>query len=267
MSLKADIGIFGGSGFYKILDNVREVKVETPYGMTSDMLMLAEISGKNVVFLPRHGRHHMLPPHLINYRANVWAMKSMGVKCVIGPCAAGSLQEHIRPGDFVVVDQFVDRTKCRKDTFFDGPIATHVSPAETYCPDLRKLAVEASTRAGVKVHDGGTVVVIEGPRFSTKAESKWFTAMGWDVINMTQYPEGYLARELEMCYVCLALITDYDAGLLGANIQPVTTHEIMEVFNRNLTNLRIVLFDMLEKINLHRPCDCHSALAAARFDT
>ena len=204
---QAQVGIFGGSGFYSFLENVREIKVETPYGAPSDKVTLGEVGGKTVAFLPRHGRDHSLPPHVINYRANVWAMKSLGVTDIIGPNACGSLQGHVKPGHFVICDQFVDRTSGRKDTFYDGPITTHVSAADPYCPILREHAVTVCQQQGVVVHPAGTVVVIQGPRFSTKAESHWFTSMGWEVINMTQYPECYLARELEMSYVNISVIT------------------------------------------------------------
>ena len=176
-----------------------------------------------MAFLPRHGRRHTIPPHRINYRANVWAMRSLGVKAVISPCAAGSLQLHVEPGHFVVSDQFVDRTSGRADTFFDGPIVSHVSSAEIYDPTLRALALDVIREHGITVHDGGTVVVIQGPRFSTRAESKWFSDAGWEVINMTQYPEAYLCRELGMAVVNIALITDYDAGVLEGT-EAVTAH-------------------------------------------
>ena len=162
---RAEIGVFGGSGFYQLLDDVREVKVDTPYGAPSDSFFLAEVAGRKVAFLPRHGRRHTIPPHRINYRANVWAMRSLGVKAVISPCAAGSLQLHVKPGDFVVGDQFVDRTRGREETFFDGPIVTHLSSAEPYDPTLRRLAIETIRDHGIDVHDAGRLVVINGPRF------------------------------------------------------------------------------------------------------
>jgi 5'-methylthioadenosine phosphorylase len=243
----AEIGVFGGSGFYSLLEDVREVKVDTPYGPPSDSVMLAKVSGRDVAFLPRHGRNHTLPPHKINYRANVWAMRSLGVQAVISPCAAGSLQADVNPGDFVVCDQFVDRTLARIDTFYDGPIVTHVSPADTYDPVLRRLAVETIRAHGIPCHDGGTVVVIQGPRFSTKAESKWFTEAGWQVINMTQYPEAYLCRELGMAVVNIALITDYDSGVV-ANAEAVTAHSVLEVFEKNAERIKKVVLDMVGKM-------------------
>jgi len=243
----AEIGVFGGSGFYSLLEGVREVKVDTPYGPPSDAIFLATVSGRKVAFLPRHGRHHTLPPHMINYRANVWAMRSLGCRCIISPCAAGSLQIHVQPGDFVVCDQFVDRTNGRKDTFFDGPIVTHVSAAETYHPLLRQLAIEAIRENDIPVHDAGTVVVIQGPRFSSKAESKWFHDAGWEVINMTQYPEAYLCRELGMGVVNISLITDYDSGV-HAGTEAVNATNVLEVFRSNSEKIKKVVLDLIGKI-------------------
>lgn len=247
---RADVGIFGGSGFYSLLPQVREVKIETPYGPPSDTIALATVGDKQVAFLPRHGKSHALPPHQINYRANVWAMKSLGVTDILAPNACGSLQSHVKPGHLVVCDQFVDRTSGRKDTFYDGPVTTHVSAVEPYCPVLRAHAVAVCKNLGVDVHERGTVVVIQGPRFSTKAESRWFTGQGWEVINMTQYPECYLARELEISYVNLSLITDYDAGLVGddPDIKPVTNDEVLRVFEANKAKLKDVLFRMIETL-------------------
>ncbi|MDI9641292.1 S-methyl-5'-thioadenosine phosphorylase [Kamptonema cortianum] len=243
----AEIGVFGGSGFYSLLDQVTEVKVDTPYGKPSDSVMLAEVAGRKVAFLPRHARDHSIPPHKINYRANVWAMHKLGVQAVISPCAVGSLQRHIAPGSFVVTDQFVDRTKGRDDTFYDGPVTTHISPADMYDKTMRKLAVEAIRANGIEAHDGGTVVVIQGPRFSTKAESEWFTKMGWDIINMTQYPEGYLCHELGMAVVNIGLVTDYDSGVV-ADVEAVTAHSVLEVFKQNAENARKVVLDLIEKL-------------------
>lgn len=247
MANQAEIGVFGGSGFYSLLEDVREVKVDTPYGPPSDSVFLATVHGRKVAFLPRHGRKHTIPPHIINFRANVWAMKSLGCKAIISPCAAGSLQKHVEPYHFVVCDQFVDRTNGRKDTFFDGPIVTHVSPAETYDPLLRKLAIEAIRENGVVCHETGTVVVIQGPRFSTKAESKWFHDAGWEVINMTQYPEAYLCRELGMAVVNISLITDYDAGV-HADTGAVNAHDVLAVFNANSEKIKQVVLSLIGKI-------------------
>jgi len=241
---QAEIGVFGGSGFYSLLDDVEEVTVDTPYGPPSAPVTIGDIAGKRVAFLPRHGRSHELPPAQINYRANVWAMRSLGVKAVIAPCAAGSLQLHVKPGDFVVCDQFVDRTRNRPNTFYDGPIVTHVSSAETYDPVLRQLAIETIRDHGIEVHEKGTVVVIEGPRFSTKAESKWFSDAGWEVINMTQYPEAWLCRELGMAVVNISLITDYDAGV-HEGTEAVDARSVLEVFAQNAERIQKVVLDLI----------------------
>ena len=260
-----EIGVFGGSGFYSLLESVSEVKVDTPYGEPSDSLFVGDIHGKKVVFLPRHGRKHTIPPHKINYRANLWAMHELGVKRILSPCAVGSLQKNIKPGDFVISDQYVDRTRGRIDTFYDGPIATHVSAADPYCPELRELAIKATKESNITCHETGTVVVIQGPRFSTKSESKWFTSMGWSTINMTQYPEGHLAKELEMCVMNIALATDYDCGLVG-DVEPVSHNEVMRVFQNNLDNLRKVLFRLIDLIPNERVnCKCNEVLKHARF--
>ena len=246
---KAEIGIFGGSGFYKFLDKTEEVVVETPYGAPSSPVTLGDIEGRKVAFLPRHGLKHEYPPHVINYRANAWAMKDLGCTMIIGPCATGSLQPHVKPGDFVICDQFVDRTSGRIDTFYDGPITTHPAMADPYSPDLRKVAIEVAKEQGISVHEKGTVVVIQGPRFSTRAESKWFSSMGWEVINMTQYPEAYLCRELDMAYLNISLITDYDVGLEGdPNIKPVTHEEVIRVFTENNEKLKNLLFGIVPRM-------------------
>lgn len=247
LNQSAEIGVFGGSGFYSLLEDVREVKVDTPYGAPSDSVFLATVAGRKVAFLPRHGRNHTIPPHGINYRANVWAMRSLGCKAIISPCAAGSLQAHVAPGHFVVCDQFVDRTNGRKDTFYDGPIVTHVSPAETYDAVLRKLAIETIEAHGITCHHTGTVVVIQGPRFSTKSESKWFHDQGWEVINMTQYPEAYLCHELGMAVVNISLITDYDSGV-HAGTEAVNAHDVLEVFKSNSEKIKKVVLDLIGKL-------------------
>ena len=215
--------------------------------------------------MPRHGRNHTILPHMINYRANVYAMKKLGCQRVISPCAAGSLQKHVQPGDFVVCDQYVNFTNCRKDTFFDGPIVTHPSAALPYCEEMRQKAIEACKKSNVNVHKTGTVVVVNGPRFSTMAESKFFTQMGWEVINMSQYPEVNLVKELNMCPLTIALITDYDCGLVG-DVAPVSHNEVIEVFNSNIKNLKNVLYNLIESLPLERnKCACAKTLEASRL--
>lgn len=258
--MTAEIGIFGGSGFYSLAEGVEAVNVQTPYGPPSGPVSVGEMGGRRVAFIARHGAQHEIPAHAINFRANLWAFRELGVTRVIGPCAAGSLQPHVEPGHVVVCDQVVDRTSGRVQTFYDGPQTVHISWAEPFCPELRPLATAAARGAGLTVHDRGTIVVIQGPRFSTKAESAWYRAAGWDVINMTLYPEAYLARELEMCYVNLSLATDYDSALRDEpGIEPVTMDEVFRVFAANLATLRDALHTLVADIPAGRDCVCSHA--------
>jgi 5'-methylthioadenosine phosphorylase len=259
---EAEVGIFGGSGFYSFLEDVEEVEIETPFGKPSAPVAIGAVSGKRVAFLPRHGRAHELPPAQINYRANVWAMRETGARRLIGPCASGALRADLRLGEFVVCDQFVDRTWGRPDTFYEGAPVTHVSAADPYCPDLRGLLVETARELGIPVRDGGTVVVVQGPRFSTRAESRWFQDAGWDMINMTAYPEGYLARELELCYANISMVTDHDVGVEGA--EPVSHEQVIRVFEENNERLRELLHAVIPRIG-PQPADvCATALRHAR---
>jgi 5'-methylthioadenosine phosphorylase len=262
---QADIGVFGGSGFYSLLDGpIQQASVQTPYGPPSDSIAIGRLGDVRVAFLPRHGPHHRIPPHAINYRANLWAMAQLGVTRLIAPTAAGSLQPEIKPGDFVVCDQFVDRTYAREQTFYDGPRVVHISTAEPYCPELREHSVAVGRELGITVHERGTVVVIQGPRFSTRAESQWYSKQGWEVINMTQYPEAVLARELEMCYVNIALITDYDAGLEGeAGIRPVSVADVVRVLNDNNERVRRLIERLVPRVHGARTCSCSRALEHA----
>jgi 5'-methylthioadenosine phosphorylase len=259
----AEIGVFGGSGFYSFLDATEEVEVETPYGAPSAPVTIAEVEGKRIAFLPRHGRGHELPPHRINFRANLWALKEVGVTRVIGPCACGALDGTLALGEFVVLDQFVDRTSGRADTFYEGAPITHVSAAEPYCPDLRRVLVETARDLDIAVRDGGTVVVIQGPRFSSAAESRWFSSVGWQVVNMTQYPECHLARELELCYASVAMVTDYDVGVEG--VDAVSSSTVQRVFADNLERLRALLLAAIPRIGPQPEDVCSTALAEARF--
>jgi 5'-methylthioadenosine phosphorylase len=263
---RAEFGVFGGSGFYKLADSSRGISVKTPYGQPSARVTLSEIEGRNVAFLPRHGVRHEFPPHTVPYRANVFAFKRLGVTRIIAPNAVGSLRGEVGPGDLVFCDQFVNFTSGRKDTFYDGPETTHVSTAAPYCPQMRGVAIDAARVLGLRFHRTGTVVVIQGPRFSTKAESKFFSRQGWDVINMTQYPEVALAREQEMCYLNVSLVTDYDAGLEGdPTVKPVSHEEVIRVFDRNLENLRRLITEIVKRLPEERTCDCGSALEHARL--
>ncbi len=259
---RADVGVFGGSGFYTLMEGpVEQISVQTPYGAPSDAITVGRIGDVRVAFLPRHGPHHRLPPHAINYRANLWAMGHLGVTRLIAPTAAGSLQPHIKPGDFVVCDQFVDRTSAREQTFFDGPRVVHISSADPYCSELRTQSIDVGRQLGITVHEHGTVVVIQGPRFSTRAESQWYSRQGWEVINMTQYPEVVLARELAMCYVNIALITDYDAGLDGeAGIEPVSVADVVQVMHANNDRVRQLIQGLVPRLGGERGCACGRAL-------
>ena len=243
-SEQISVGVFGGSGFYSFLDDAHEVKVDTPYGDPSAPVVVGEIGGRSVGFIPRHGTKHNIPPHAINYRANVWAMKELGATDVILPCAAGSLQKDVPPGTFVLCDQVVDRTSGRVHTFYDGPETTHVSFAEPYDAEMRSVAIECAKELGIPLRETGTLVVIEGPRFSTKAESKWFMDAGWEVINMSQYPEAWLCRELGMAVVNISLITDYDAGVLEGT-EAVNAHDVLEVFSANAERIQKVVLDLI----------------------
>jgi 5'-methylthioadenosine phosphorylase len=260
----AEIGVFGGSGFYSFLEHTETVEVDTPYGKPSAPPVIGEVGGRRVAFIPRHGLTHEFPPHRVPYQANVWAMKELGVGRVLGPNACGSLQANVKPGEFVICDQLVDRTHDRVNTFYDGPVTTHISFADPYCPVMRESIVAQGRSLDIPLHDRGTVVVIEGPRFSTRAESAWFASAGWEVINMTQYPEALLARELELCYANISLITDYDVGVEG--VPPVTHEEVVRVFTENNERLRSLLFAVIPELSAERTCECATALTGARFE-
>jgi len=263
---KAEIGVFGGSGFYSLFGSAEKVAIDTRYGAPSAPLTVSRIGGRSVAFLPRHGVHHEYPPHVVPYRANMLAFKELGVTRVMCPCAVGSLKPEVEPGDLVFCDQLVNSTGGREDTFYDGPETTHVSTADPYCPEMRRIGIEVAQKLGLKAHETGTVVVIQGPRFSTRAESKFFRAQGWDVVNMTQYPEVVLARELELCYLNVSLVTDYDAGLEGdPKIVPVSHEDVMKVFDRNLGRLRSLIIEIAKALPKERGCGCGRSLKHARL--
>jgi 5'-methylthioadenosine phosphorylase len=260
--VQAAVGVFGGSGFYSFLDDVEEVVVDTPFGPTSALVTIGTVGDRRVAFIPRHGRDHQFAPAAVPARANLWAMRTLGVRQVIGPCAAGSLTPGVHPGDFVVLDQLVDRTWGRPDTFYDAGLAHHVSFADPYCPVVAAAAVEAGRRVGVTVHERGTVVVVQGPRFSTRAESRWYRAQGWEVVNMTQYPEAYLARELGIHYAGIALITDYDTGVEhDPGVGAVTHDHVFSFFEENLHRMRALLLDLIPQLPPEPlGCDCAEAI-------
>jgi 5'-methylthioadenosine phosphorylase len=255
------IGIFGGSGLYRLLDDVDEMPVATPYGPPSAPVRVGKIEDVDVAFMPRHGDEHTLPPHRINYRANVWAMREVGVRRIIGPSACGSLKREIPPGTFVICDQFVDRTQAREDTFYDGPQTTHVSAADPYCRQMGGVLAECGRELDIPIVEGGTIVIIQGPRFSTRAESRWFSQSGFDLVGMTQYPEAWLARELELCYANVSLVTDYDVGVDGG--EPVSVDAVMDVFRENLDRLRALLFRAVPLIGPQPDDLCATALRSA----
>jgi 5'-methylthioadenosine phosphorylase len=260
----AQVGVIGGSGLYSYLDDVVRVAVETPYGPPSAPLAVGAIGDWRVAFLPRHGEHHEVPPHRVNYRANLWALRELGVRRIVGPCAVGSLRPDVHPGDMVVLDQLVDRTSGRSDTYIEGPVVDHVSFADPYCPELSGLLADVAEAGGHPVHRGGTVVVVQGPRFSTRAESRWYRQAGWDVVNMTQYPEAYLARELGLCYAGLASVTDYDTGVEGDVSVPAVTHQsVLAVLAAGADATRAVLSALIPRLPATAGCSCASGGAAS----
>jgi 5'-methylthioadenosine phosphorylase len=259
----AEIGVIGGSGFYEFLTDAEEVRVETPYGEPSEAVLVGEAAGRRVAFLPRHGRDHRFPPHKIPYRANLWALRSLGVRRILAPTAVGSLTPSYGPGTLAVPDQLVDRTTSRVQTFYDS-YAVHVPFADPYCPTVRAAAITAARAAGWAPAESGTLVVIDGPRFSTRAESLWYAAQGWTLIGMTGHPEAVLARELALCYSPLALVTDTDAGVEEG--EGVTQAEVFEVFAKNIARLRELVAGIIASLPAEPPDDlCSHALDGIRL--
>ena len=248
---QVDVAVFGGSGFYSFLDHLRPVTLDTPYGPPSEPPMVGEIDGRSVAFIPRHGNDHQVPAHRVNYRANIWAMAALGARAIIAPFACGSLRPELERGHLVVVDQLVDRTHSREGTFFDGPQSFHVPLADPYDERLRRQLLEAARQLSMPVHDGGTVVVIPGPRFSTRAESRWHAQMGWDLVNMTQAPEAALAAEAAIPYVGIGLVTDFDAGLdTDPSIPAVTEDEVFGFLRANADAMRHLLQTVIPQLDL-----------------
>ena len=265
--MKQRTGIIGGSGLYEIdgIEIIEELAIDTPYGKPSDTLTLARINGHEVVFLPRHGRKHAIPPHKINYRANMYAMKLAGVNEIISVSAVGSLREEIAPGDFVIVDQFVDRTRERQSTFFDGPVVAHVSVADPVCSVLRSQLQSACEKESIKTHAKGTYLVMQGPQFSTRAESELYRNWGMDVIGMTNMPEAKLAREAEICYATVAMSTDYDCWHEDEDDVSVAT--VVEVMHSNVIKAKSMLktYFYQKTHTQHTTCGCQSALEYGVF--
>jgi 5'-methylthioadenosine phosphorylase len=260
---EAEVGVIGGSGLYNMegLTEVEKIKISTPFGEPSDAILLGNLEGLRVAFLPRHGEGHRIGPSELPAKANIYALKSLGVERIISVSAVGSLKEEIEPLDIVIADQIIDCTRGRASTFFTDGIVGHVSLAEPFCPVLRRLSFEASTKVGAKVHKGGTYLVMEGPQFSTKAESQLYRSWGADVIAMTALPEAKLAREAEICYAIIAFVTDYDCW--RPSCESVTTEMILINLRKGIDTVRGILRLLLPSIPQKRDCACASALEYA----
>jgi len=258
---KAEIGIIGGTGVYDpgMVENLKKIKVYTPFGRTSDLVTIGMFKGRRVAFIPRHGPNHEIPPHKVNSRANIWALKELGVTRIIAPSAVGSLREDYKPGEFVIVDQIIDRTKDRADTYYEEGQVCHISLADPFCDELREIFINEAEKLNLDHHKKGTYICIQGPRFSTKAESNMFRQWGADIIGMTVYPECVLARELELCYVTVATITDYDVWAE----KPVTAEEVIETMRKNIDNLRNLMSIGINNIPQIHHCSCGDALSDA----
>jgi 5'-methylthioadenosine phosphorylase len=250
--------VIGGSGFYSWLEAAHEIEVDTPFGPPSDPVVIGEVAGRRVAFVPRHGRDHRYPPHLVNYRANVWALRAVGARQILAPCAVGSMRPDLGPGSLVVPDQLIDRTRGRKHTVYDGvgPVV-HVAFADPYCPRGRAAVLAAAAAAQWPAEDGGTLVVINGPRFSTRAESRWHAALGGDLVGMTGLPEAAIGRELAVCYTSIAVVTDLDAGFESG--KGVTMTEVFAQFGRSIEALKGLLVDVVDRLP-HDDCSCRHSL-------
>ncbi|MBD3171944.1 S-methyl-5'-thioadenosine phosphorylase [Candidatus Bathyarchaeota archaeon] len=260
---RADIAIIGGTGVYdpEIIEKAERIKVHTPYGSPSATPIIGDYGEKRIVFIPRHGDGHTIPPHNIPFQANIWALRKLGVKRIIASSAVGSLRRDYMPGDFVLTDQFIDRTRKRSDTFYEGGQICHISAADPLCPELRKVFGDYADELKLTTHKEGTYVCIEGPRFSTRAESKMFRQWGCDIIGMTMYPEVILAREAQICYVSVAMVTDYDVWA----DKPVSADEVIETMEKNSENFKRLVMGAIPEIPDERDCECGSALTGALY--
>ncbi len=282
MSENVEIGIIGGTGSDLTLEDEKLIKVYTPYGAPSDLLSIGYFKGKKIAFLPRHGRNHRIPPHMLNFRANIWALKSIGVQRIISPSAVGSLKKELDKGEFVLCDQYIDRTRSRISTFYEGGSVCHISQADPFCPTMNNILYSVGKQIGIPITNGGTYVCIEGPRFSTRAESKVFHMWGGDVIGMTCYPEVTLAAEQSMCYCTIAMVTDLDVwaakcekcgvvefgktcNLCGGPIHKlaVSINEVLETMKTNAINLKRLLETAVPKLPSIRECNCKDSLNGA----
>ncbi|MBI2083870.1 MAG: S-methyl-5'-thioadenosine phosphorylase [Deltaproteobacteria bacterium] len=257
------IGIIGGSGLYEMegLKVLEEKRLETPFGAPSDAYIMGVLEGKKVVFLPRHGRGHRVSPSELNFRANIWGLKKLGCEWIIGVSAVGSLKEKIRPGDMVIIDQFVDRTKGRASTFFTDGVVAHVTFADPLCPALRKQLIDSGKKVGATVHEGGAYLCMEGPQFSTRAESNLYREWGMDVIGMTNLQEAKLAREAEICYATIALSTDYDCW--HEHHEDVTIEAVLDVLKKNVETAKRMIRETVVQLPESRTCPCESAMKNA----
>ncbi|MBA0908944.1 MAG: S-methyl-5'-thioadenosine phosphorylase [Nitrosarchaeum sp.] len=263
MDKDVEIGIFGGTGIYDsgILENPQEITIDTPFGKPSDTITVGIFKGRKIAFLPRHGKKHAIPPHLINYKANIWAFKELGITRIIAPSAVGSLKEEIEPGHFALPTQFLDFTKSRSGSFSENGRVIHISVAEPFCPELQSTIIKITKEQNIKIHKDCTYVCIEGPRFSTKAESKFYRSTGADIIGMTLVPECQLAREAQMCYASISTVTDYDVWAE----KPVTAKEVMETLSKNVDKIKKILTDLISQIPKTRNCSCSKALEDAEY--
>ena len=263
MDKDVEIGIFGGTGIYDsgLLENPKEITIDTPYGKPSDSITKGIYKTRQIDFLPRHGKKHTLPPHMINYRANIWAFKELGISRIIAPSAVGSLKQEIEPGHFAIPAQFLDFTKSRIGSFSDEGKVIHISVADPFCPELQDSIKKVVNEHDDRIHKDCTYVCIEGPRFSTKAESKFYRTTDADIIGMTLVPECQLAREAQMCYASISTVTDYDVWAE----KPVTAKEVLETLSKNIEKTKKILVDLMEKIPTTRGCKCSAALAEAEF--
>jgi len=263
MSEESVVGVIGGSGLYAIegLEDAREMAIATPFGEPSDAYLSGTLGGVRMVFLPRHGRGHRIPPSAINFRANLWGMKRLGVTRILSLSAVGSMREAIEPGDFVVVDQFIDRTRHRADTFFDRDVVAHVAFADPVCAEVRRALIAATREVGLRAHDGGTYLNMEGPQFSTRAESLLYRSWGVDVIGMTNLQEAKLAREAEICYATVAMATDYDCW--HESHEAVSVEAVIALVNRNAANARSLVKAAVPLLPPSRACGCSEALRFA----
>ena len=259
MAAPPSIGVIGGSGFYSLFTAGEEIKAETPYGPPSDPIVVGEVAGRQVAFLPRHGRDHRFPPHRIPFRANLWALRALGVRQILAPSAVGALTKDYQVGTLAIPDQIVDRTYGREQTYYEADRAVHVPFADPYCPRGRAQAITSAQAANWAPQESGTLVVINGPRFSSRAESRWYAAQGWTLVGMTAYPEAVLARELALCYTSLSLVTDTDAGI--AEGEGVTQEEVFRAFGQNVARLRELVLAIVAALPEERACPCPDALA------